>query len=67
MHVCKTLSPASDSGLQTCTEWQVVEETAISPTNLPSLTTEQADQLLIAIVSCFVVVFIIKQLQKLFD
>ena len=58
MHVCKTLSPQNESGLQTCLEWQ---DFSI----LPNLTVEQADQMLIAIVGCFAIVFIIKQVQRL--
>ena len=59
MHVCKTLSQQNESGLQTCLEWQEIKSF------LPDLTTQQADQMLIAIVVCFAVVFIIKQVISL--
>ena len=59
MHVCKTLSQQNESGLQTCLEWQEIKSF------LPDLTTQQADQMLIAIVGCFAVVFIIKQVISL--
>ncbi|MGR3978029.1 hypothetical protein FW754_10200 [Acinetobacter sp. 1207_04] len=59
MHVCKTLSPQNESGLQTCLEWQ--EQKPF----LPNLTVQQADQMLVAIVGCFVVVFIVKQVISL--
>lgn len=59
MHVCKTLSPQNESGLQTCLEWQ--EQKPF----LPNLTVQQADQMLIAIVGCFAVVFIVKQVISL--
>ncbi|WP_245114252.1 hypothetical protein [Acinetobacter pittii] len=59
MHVCKTLSPQNESGLQTCLEWQ--EQKPF----LPNLTVQQADQMLVAIVGCFAVVFIIKQVISL--
>ena len=59
MHVCKTLSQPNESGLQTCVVWQ--EQKPF----LPNLTVEQADQMLIAIVGCFAIVFIIKQVQRL--
>lgn len=59
MHVCKTLSPQNETGLQTCLEWQ--EQKPF----LPNLTVQQADQMLIAIVGCFAVVFIIKQVISL--
>ncbi|HGW3827968.1 TPA: hypothetical protein ACNICD_003793 [Acinetobacter baumannii] len=60
MHVCKTLSPQNETGLQTCLEWQ--EQKPF----LPNLTVQQADQMLIAIVGCFAVVFIVKQVISLF-
>lgn len=59
MHVCKTLSPQNESGLQTCLEWQ--EQKPL----LPNLTVQQADQMLVAIVGCFAVVFIVKQVISL--
>lgn len=59
MHVCKTLSQPNESGLQTCLEWQE------SKSFLPDLTVHQANELLIAIVGCFAVVFIIKQVISL--
>lgn len=59
MHVCKTLSPQNESGLQTCLEWQ--EQKPF----LPNLTVQQADQMLVAIVGCFAVVFIVKQVINL--
>ncbi|OUY05512.1 hypothetical protein [Acinetobacter populi] len=59
MHVCKTLSQPNESGLQTCLEWQ--EQTSF----LPNLTVQQADQMLIAIVGCFAIVFIVKQVLSL--
>lgn len=59
MHVCKTLSPPNESGLQTCLEWQE------SKSFLPDLTVQQADQMLVAIVGCFAVVFIVKQVISL--
>lgn len=59
MHVCKTLSQPNESGLQTCLEWQE------SKSLLPDLTVQQANELLIAIVGCFAVVFIIKQVISL--
>lgn len=59
MYVCKTLSPQNETGLQTCLEWQ---DFSI----LPNLTVQQADQMLIAIVGCFAVVFIVKQVISLF-
>ncbi|KAF1027934.1 MAG: hypothetical protein GAK29_00410 [Acinetobacter bereziniae] len=59
MHVCKTLSPQNESGLQTCLEWQ--EQKPF----LPNLTVQQADQMLVAIVGCFAVVFIVKQVISL--
>ncbi|ENU29612.1 hypothetical protein F991_02099 [Acinetobacter sp. CIP-A165] len=59
MHVCKTLSPQNETGLQTCLEWQ--EQKPF----LPNLTVQQADQMLIAIVGCFAVVFIVKQVISL--
>lgn len=59
MHVCKTLSPQNELGLQTCLQWQ--EQKPF----LPNLTVQQADQMLIAIVGCFAVVFIVKQVISL--
>lgn len=59
MHVCKTLSQPNESGSQTCLEWQE------SKSFLPDLTVQQANELLIAIVGCFAVVFIIKQVISL--
>ncbi|MFT0696673.1 hypothetical protein ACDX34_21540 [Acinetobacter bereziniae] len=59
MHVCKTLSQPNESGLQTCLKWQ--EQKPF----LPNLTVQQADQMLIAIVGCFAIVFIVKQIQRL--
>lgn len=59
MHVCKTLSPQNESGLQTCLEWQ--EQKPF----LPDLTVQQANELLIAIVGCFAIVFIVKQIKNL--
>ena len=60
MHVCKTLSPQNESGLQTCLEWQ--EQKAF----LPNLKVEQANEMLVVIFACFAVVFIIKQVLSLF-
>ncbi|MCO8060297.1 hypothetical protein [Acinetobacter towneri] len=59
MHVCKTLSQPNESGLQTCLEWQEIKSF------LPDLTAQQANELLIAIVGCFAVVFIVKQVISL--
>ena len=59
MHVCKTLSQPNESGLQACLEWQE------SKSFLPDLTVQQANELLIAIVACFAVVFIVKQVISL--
>ncbi|MEW0954308.1 hypothetical protein KWD60_18420 [Acinetobacter baumannii] len=58
MHVCKTLSPQNELGLQTCLEWQDFKI-------LPDLTVQEANELLVAIVGCFAVVFIVKQVISL--
>lgn len=58
MHVCKTLSQPNESGLQTCLEWQDFKI-------LPDLTVQEANELLVAIVGCFAVVFIVKQVISL--
>jgi len=59
MHACKTLSPQNESGLQACLEWQ--EQKPF----LPDLTVQEANELLLAIVGCFAVVFIVKQVLSL--
>ncbi|MDM1764451.1 MULTISPECIES: hypothetical protein [unclassified Acinetobacter] len=61
MHVCKTLSQPNENSLQTCLEWQ--EQKSF----LPDLTKQQADEILIAILSCFAVVFIIKRVLNLLN
>ena len=59
MHACKTLSPQNESRLQACLEWQ--EQKPF----LPDSTVQEANELLLAIVGCFAVVFIVKQVLSL--
>ena len=59
MHVCKTLSPQNESGLQTCLEWADFSQLTFN--------SDQAIELIIFAVSCFVIMFIVRLIRNLLE
>ena len=57
-YVCKELQ--NSNGVQTCVQW--VEQTFV-----PTLSTADRDELLLYAISIFAVVFVVRQIMRLFN